>query len=116
LLVGIIAGCVVIYQFIVPGLKTSISVPSSDQGTTSAPSNTGETGSPIPAGATVKAGTLVIIRFVNNSNKTSDVSAQQLTEDTLFGPLDANTERDGWKNYPNLDYAKNDACIEAKRE
>lgn len=67
---------------------------------------------PIPAGEMRLAGTLVVIRLVNNSAKTIDVKVEHLAGDTKFGP-NGMVSLDGWDGYQSLSHALIDACREA---
>lgn len=68
---------------------------------------------PIPSGETRSAGTLVIMRKVNNSAKTIDVTALYLTTAVKFGPASM-VSIDGWEGYQTLSHAQGDACREAQ--
>lgn len=62
----------------------------------------------LPKGETREAGTLIIEREVDHNEQTVDVRVTCLQGTTVI-------ENDAWEGYPNVPYARIDACIEAQR-
>ena len=73
----------------------------------------GPTGAPILAGETRPANTLVVLRLVDHTARTIDVSAVYLAQEMTFGPSGM-ISVDGWENYASWEAAYLGACGEAK--